>query len=66
MKSMKKLYLILLGITISQLTLSQSNPLWTEQRVKNYLPHLIVPEIEAFLEQSDIVIIPIAVIKLND
>lgn len=40
--------------------LAQTNPLWTQEKVKNYLPHMTVPEVEAFLEKSDLVIIPVA------
>lgn len=39
--------------------LAQTNPLWTQKKVKNYLPHMTVPEVEAFLERSDLVIIPV-------
>lgn len=38
---------------------AQTNPLWTQQKVKNYLPHMTVAEVEAFLEKSDMVIIPV-------
>lgn len=60
---MKKIYLFGFALIISHLSFSQTNPLWTEQKVKNYLPHMTVPEVEAFLEKSDIVIIPIAAIE---
>lgn len=30
------------------------------EKVRNYLPHMTVPEVEAFLERSDMVILPIA------
>ena len=42
---------------------AQTNPLWTQKKVKNYLPHMTVPEVEAFLERSDIVIIPVGAIE---
>lgn len=38
---------------------AQENPLWSEQRVKNYLPHMTWPEVSAFLESSDMVLIPV-------
>jgi len=41
----------------------QSNPLWTQKKVKNYLPHMTVPEVESFLDRSDIVIIPIGALE---
>ena len=42
---------------------AQINPLWTQQKVKNYLPHMTVPEVEAFLKKSDIVIIPVGALE---
>ena len=41
----------------------QTNPLWTQQKVKNYLPHMTVPEVEEFLTKSDMVIIPIGALE---
>jgi creatinine amidohydrolase len=40
--------------------LAQTNPLWTQQKVKNYLPHMTSPEVDALLVKTDMVIIPIA------
>lgn len=48
----------LLSLVSLQLA-AQTNPLWTQQKVKNYLPHMTYPEVEAFLERSDMVIIPV-------
>jgi len=42
---------------------AQTNPLWTQQKIKNYLPHMTVPEVEAFLTKSDMVIIPVGAIE---
>lgn len=39
------------------------NPLWKESKVKNYLPHMTVPEVEAFLKKSDLAIIPIGALE---
>ena len=55
-----------LGLIIYTVTIAswaQTNPLWTEQKVKNYLPHMTVPEVEAFLENSDLVIIPVGALE---
>jgi creatinine amidohydrolase len=38
---------------------SQTNPLWNEQKVKNYLPHMTWPEVEELLQRTDMVIIPV-------
>lgn len=39
---------------------AQTNPLWSEKKVRNYLPHMTSPEVAAFLDRSDMVIIPVA------
>jgi len=46
-------------LTTDQLA-AQTNPLWTQQKVKNYLPHMTVPEVRDFLTRSDMVLIPVA------
>jgi creatinine amidohydrolase len=37
-----------------------TNPLWHEQKVRNYLPHMTWPEVGDLLTRSDLVIIPVA------
>jgi creatinine amidohydrolase len=39
------------------------NPLFTEKKVKNYLPHMTWPEVEAALKRTDVVIIPVGSIE---
>jgi len=51
--------MLVLGIIFSAQLMAQSNPLWTQQKVRNYLPHMTSPEVDAFLETSDMVIIPV-------
>jgi len=36
-----------------------ANPLWHEQKVKNYLPHMTSPEVADLLTRTDMVILPI-------
>jgi creatinine amidohydrolase len=49
-----------LALCLSSLQLgAQTNPLWTQQKVRNYLPHMTVPEVEALLTRTDMVIIPV-------
>ena len=48
--------LLLLG---GQLT-AQENPIWDQAKVKNYLPHMTVPEVRELLQRTDMVIIPVA------
>jgi creatinine amidohydrolase len=44
---------------LSGLASAQTNPLWTQKKVRNYLPHMTTAEVAAFLEKSDMVIIPV-------
>lgn len=37
-----------------------TNPLWHEEKVKNYLPHMSWPEVQDLRTRTDIVIIPVA------
>lgn len=53
---------ILIGLISFNIN-AQTNPLWKEQKVKNYLPHMTVPEVREFLTKSDIVIIPIGALE---
>jgi creatinine amidohydrolase len=38
---------------------AQTNPLWHEEKVKNYLPHMTWPEVQDLLNRTDMVIIPV-------
>jgi len=40
--------------------LAQENPIWDQAKVKNYLPHMSVPEVRELLQRTDMVIIPVA------
>lgn len=42
---------------------AQSNPLWREQKVKNYLPHMTSPEVRDLLTRTDMVLIPVPSIE---
>ncbi len=37
-----------------------ANPLWHEQKIKNYLPHMTWPEVQELLTRTDMVIMPVA------
>ncbi len=39
---------------------AQQNPLWDQEKVQNYLPHMTVPEVRELLARSDMVIVPVA------
>jgi creatinine amidohydrolase len=40
--------------------LAPASPLWHEQKVKNYLPHMTWPEVRDLLTRTDMVILPVA------
>jgi len=58
---MKKIAAVFLAI--ASLAHAQSNPLWHEQKVKNYLPHMTWPEVQDLLTRTDMVIFPVASIE---
>ncbi|HXV85050.1 MAG TPA: creatininase family protein [Gemmatimonadales bacterium] len=54
---------VLLALTVAAAALpaaAQTNPLWREQKVTNYLPHMTWPEVRDLLTRTDMVIIPVA------
>ncbi len=58
---MKRLVAVLLVTYLSAgRLLAQQNPLPPVQKVRNYLPHMTVPEVQELLTRSDMVIIPVA------
>src|SRR6478735_8131211 len=63
MQKNKFLLLIVLGLVMSVSAVAQTNPLWHEEKVKNYLPHMTVPEVRELLKKSDMVIIPIGAME---
>lgn len=54
---------MLLGVVSASSSFAQAtspaNPLWHEQKVKNYLPHMTSPEVQDLLTRTDMVILPI-------
>tara|TARA_R110002073_G_scaffold40547_5_gene114955 strand:- start:56867 stop:57742 length:876 start_codon:yes stop_codon:yes gene_type:complete len=48
---------------MSKYTNAPTNPLWSESKIKNYLPHMTSPEVKALIDKSDLVIIPIAALE---
>ena len=51
------------AILISSQGLAQSSPLWSQPKIRNYLPHMTVPEVEELLTRTDMVIIPIGALE---
>jgi creatinine amidohydrolase len=58
---MKTLRLLLALMLVPATVAAQAtNPLWHEDKIKNYLPHMTWPEVQDLRTRSDMVIIPIA------
>jgi len=61
---MKKLLMWALVLVLPGVLFAQGgaprNPLWHEEKVKNYLPHMTWPEVQDLRTRTDIVIIPVA------
>ena len=53
------------GLWMLSLTpvLCQTNPLWREEKVKNYLPHMTWPEVQDLLTRSDMAILPVPALE---
>jgi creatinine amidohydrolase len=66
---MKALAIAVLAVQTVALTIgstrtaAQTNPLWSEQKIKNYLPHMTRPEVEDLLTRTDMVIIPVGAME---
>jgi creatinine amidohydrolase len=60
--------LLLLAFTVLPVaalaqTAAPTNPLWHEQRIRNYLPHMTWPEVQDLRTRTDMVIMPIAALE---
>src|SRR5262245_50306138 len=55
--------LVVVGFCLPSLVDAQTNPLWSEQRVKNFLPHMTWPEVRDLLSRTDMVLIPIPALE---
>lgn len=42
---------------------AQTNPLWSEQKVKNFLPHMTWPEVRDLLTRTDMVLVPMPALE---
>lgn len=42
---------------------AQTNPLWHEQKIKNYLPHMTWPEVQDLLTRTDMAVIPVPALE---
>jgi creatinine amidohydrolase len=57
------LALMAVVICAQALVSGQTNPLWSEQKVKNFLPHMTWPEVRDLLSRTDMVLIPIPALE---
>ena len=64
-KTMKTLLCLLSTVWLAGVSplSAQPNPLWTQVKVRNYLPHMTVPEVEDLLTRTDMVLIPIGALE---
>ena len=53
------LILVLPGVLFAQ-GAAPRNPLWHEEKIKNYLPHMTWPEVQDLRTRTDVAIIPVA------
>lgn len=55
----RALLFLLLGCWLPITARAQTNPLWGEQKIKNYLPHMTWTEVRDLLTRTDIALIPV-------
>src|SRR5258708_29470864 len=51
------------ALLAASIVTAQTNPLWHEQKIKNYLPHMTWPEVQDLLTRTDMVIIPVTALE---
>jgi creatinine amidohydrolase len=59
----KNMLLVLAVLILPPVASAQVNPLWHEEKTKNYLPHMSWPEVQDLRTRTDMVIIPIAAME---
>ena len=42
---------------------AQTSPIWSQEKIPNYLPHMTVPEVQDLLTRTDMVIIPVTALE---
>jgi len=53
----------LIGMYLQTPAVAQTSPVWSEEKVPNYLPHMTVPEVRDLLTRTDMVIIPVTALE---
>ena len=41
----------------------QASPIWSQEKIENYLPHMTRPEVEDLLTRTDMVILPVGALE---
>ena len=54
---------IIIAIFMANHMQAQTNPLWHEEKVKNYLPHMTSTEVRDLLDRTDMVLIPVPALE---
>jgi creatinine amidohydrolase len=54
---------VVLATCVSATIDAQTNPLWFEQKVRNFLPHMTWPEVRDLLTRTDMVLIPVPALE---
>ena len=55
--------LVLGGLSLQTSAGAQTSPIWSQEKVPNYLPHMTVPEVRDLLTRTDMVIIPVTALE---
>src|SRR5437667_7358751 len=58
--STKRAFATLAGLLAAAVIHAQTNHLWHEEKIKNYLPHMTWPEVQELLTRTDMAIVPVA------
>ena len=54
---------VFVGVPATAQSQAPANPLWHEQKIRNYLPHMTWPEVRDLLTRTDMVIMPVTSIE---
>jgi creatinine amidohydrolase len=60
---MRRCLALIAVVACTQAAAGQTNPLWSETKVKNFLPHMSWPEVRDLLTRTDMVLIPIPALE---
>src|SRR6186713_2694498 len=60
---MRRCLALIAVVACTQAAAGQTNPLWSETKVKNFLPHMTWPEVRDLLTRTDMVLVPIPALE---